>query len=58
MTRKRGTERPERNTGPPCYSESCKNSLLRGCQSIDENTRKEVHSYFWEKLNWDQKKSI
>lgn len=42
--------------GPPCDSESCKKSSMRECQSIDEDTRKGILNYFWEKLNWDQKK--
>lgn len=55
---KQGPDRESRKLGPPCASNACRKSKLRQCQSVEEEEeeRKELFSYFWEKLNWDQKK--
>lgn len=53
---KRGPDRESRKLGPPCASNACRKSKLRQCQSVEEEERKELFSYFWEKLSWDQKK--
>lgn len=41
--------------GPPCASNACRKSKLRQCQSVEEEERKELFSYFWGKLSWDLK---
>lgn len=42
--------------GPPCTSTNCRKIKARDCSRIDESLRKELFQYFWENMNWDQRK--
>lgn len=54
---KQDTYRTAREIGPTCTSVFCLKSKLRGCGRIDENTRRDIHKYFWKNLNdWNQRK--
>lgn len=53
---KHDTIRSARELGAACNSDFCRKSKLRGCFQFTEDTRKQIHSNFWKKLNWDQRK--
>ncbi|XP_028173679.1 adenylyltransferase and sulfurtransferase MOCS3 isoform X1 [Ostrinia furnacalis] len=47
----------ERKIGPPCSSEFCLKKP-RCCRQLDEGKRKEIFKYFWNDLDWKEKKNF
>lgn len=47
---------PPRKMGPKCSSEFCKNSSKRDCYEFDEKFRNEIFNFFWQQLNWPERK--
>jgi hypothetical protein len=50
-------DRPERKQGSTCTSKVCLKSKKRSCKEFTEEQRKEIYDCFWQKLDWDQKKT-
>lgn len=50
------TLRQARRLGPTCVSNFCKKSKVRGCDRFSEDCRKDIHSNFWKKMTWDQRR--
>lgn len=48
--------RPPRKMGPKCSSEFCKNSSTRHCYEFSEKLRQEIFNFFWQQLNWRERK--
>lgn len=48
--------RPPRKMGPKCSSEFCKNSSTRHCYEFSEKLREEIFNFFWQQLNWNERK--
>lgn len=47
---------PPRKMGPKCSSEFCKNSSKRHCYEFSEKLREEIFIFFWQQLNWNERK--
>nr|XP_046229038.1 zinc finger protein 135-like isoform X2 [Scatophagus argus] len=45
-----------RQMGMPCQSVVCQKSSKLNCRQIDESKRGEIFKYFWEKLDWKERK--
>ncbi|XP_030015125.1 uncharacterized protein LOC115436402 isoform X2 [Sphaeramia orbicularis] len=45
-----------RTLGPPCTSIACKRASNRFCDDISEETRNELFTGFWQRMNWAQRK--
>ena len=42
--------------GMPCQSAACQRSSKLHCREVDESKRKEIFKYFWDKLDWKERK--
>lgn len=47
---------PPRKMGSKCSSEFCKKSSKRHCFEISDRMREEIFNFFWQQLNWIQRK--
>ncbi|XP_049318931.1 uncharacterized protein LOC125780591 isoform X1 [Astyanax mexicanus] len=48
--------REERKMGRPCQSVFCRKSKKLHCEAIQEADREAIFKYFWEKLDWRERK--
>lgn len=48
--------RPCKQIGERCKSKFCEKSQNRLCNKITDECRQKIFSYFWNNLNWDQRK--
>ncbi|XP_060908623.1 THAP domain-containing protein 11-like isoform X3 [Labrus mixtus] len=46
----------ERKMGKPCQSAACQRSKRMHCREVDELKREEIFKYFWDKLDWKERK--
>lgn len=45
-----------RKIGPKCSSDYCKYSSKRQCNEFTETMRNDIFNFFWNELNWNQRK--
>ncbi|XP_076006445.1 uncharacterized protein LOC143000867 [Genypterus blacodes] len=46
----------QRAMGPRCSSSACRRAANRFCSDISDETREELFSGFWQRMNWAQRK--
>ncbi|KAI8431591.1 hypothetical protein MSG28_016080 [Choristoneura fumiferana] len=46
----------ERKLGPACTADFCKKGTHRKCSSFEEERRRKIFNYFWNELDWSNKR--